>query len=214
MNHKELLVLPDLSISCNGSVMSVMLMSKYPIEELDKKNIALTEESASAASFLKMIFSMKNFGPNFETGPIRKITDVQKDKDAALVIGDAALTQPWASPFKDRIDLGDLWYSMTKLPFVFAVWVVRRSFAEKNPDRVREIIQLLSKSKQEGYANIGKIIKTGAEKLNLDQSLVKEYYNHLYCDFDLEKIKALEMFFKFLYEEKILKEKVKVELFS
>ena len=214
MNHKELLVLPDLSISCNGSVMSVMLMSKYPIEKLNKKNIVLTEESASAASFLKMLFSMKNLSPNFETGPVRKITDVKKDKDAALVIGDAALTQPWASRFEHRIDLGDLWYSMTKLPFVFAVWVVRRVFAEKNPDRVREIIQLLRKSKQEGYANIEKIIKTGAVELNLDQSFVKEYYNHLYCDFDLEKIKALEMFFKFLYEEKILKEKVKVELFS
>ncbi len=214
MHHKELLVLPDLSISCHGKVMSVILMSKYPMEELDGKKVVLTEESATAASFLKMVFSLKNVLPGLETRSIKKIEDVKDDVDAALIIGDAALTQPWDSLFKHRIDLGDLWYSMTKLPFVFAVWVVRRSFAEKQPDVVKNIIDLLNESKKGGYSNIEKIIKTGSEKLNLDQALIKDYYNHLYCDFGTEKIKSLEIFFKYLYEERILKEIVKVELFS
>ena len=214
MNHKDLLVLPDFSISCHGNVMSVMLMSKYPLEELDKKNVVLTEESATAASFIKMIFSMKNLKPNLRTQSIKRIVDVQKNADAALVIGDAALTQPWESMFKYRIDLGELWYTMTKLPFVFAVWVVRRSFAKEEPRIVRNIIKLLNKSREKGYANIEKIIESGATKLNLEPSYIKNYYNHLYCDFDTKKIKALEIFFKFLYEERILKEKVNVELFS
>ncbi|MCK5100504.1 MAG: menaquinone biosynthesis protein, partial [Desulfobacteraceae bacterium] len=196
-----------------GNVMSVMLMSKYPLEELDSKNVVLTEESATAASFIKMIFSMKNLKPNLKTQSIKTIEDVKDDADAALVIGDAALTQPWGSMFKHKIDLGDLWYKMTKLPFVFAVWVVRRSFAKKEPQIVRNIIKLLNESRERGYANIEKIIESGAAKLNLEPSYIKNYYNHLYCNFDAEKIKALETFFKFLYEERIIKEKVKVELF-
>jgi chorismate dehydratase len=214
MNHRDLLMLPDFSISCHGNVMSVILMSKYPLEELDEKNIVLTEESATAVSLIKMIFSRQNVNPNLETRSIKNIDDVKGKVDGALIIGDAALTQPWESLFKYRIDLGDLWFKLTKLPFVFAVWVVRRSFAENEPQIVKNVITLLNKSREDGYANIGKIIKAGADKLDLKQSFVKEYYNHLYCDFDSEKIKALEMFFKFLYEERILKEKVQVELFS
>jgi chorismate dehydratase len=214
MNHKDLLVLPDFSISCHGRVMSVLLMSKYPLKELDGKKIVLTEESATAVSFIKMIFSKNKVNPKLETRSIKTIDDVKDSFDGALIIGDVALTEPWDLMFKHRIDLGDLWFNLTKLPFVFAVWVVRRSFAEKEPEVVRDIIKLLNKSRDIGYDNIEKIIETGATKLNLEQSFVEEYYKHLYCDFDLEKIKALEMFFKFLYEEGISKEEVKVELFS
>ncbi len=214
MNHKELLVLPDFSISCNGNVMSVLLMSKYPLEDLDGKNIILTEESATATSFLKMIFSKREIKPKFETRSVKCLNDMSENVDGVLVIGDAALTQPWTSLFNYKIDLGDLWFQLTKLPFVFAVWVVRRSFAEKEPKIVRDIISLLNKSREVGYVNIDKIIETGSKKLKLDQSFIKKYYDHLFCDFDLKKIKALEMFFKFLYEERILKEKVKIELFS
>ncbi|MCK5541739.1 MAG: menaquinone biosynthesis protein [Desulfobacterales bacterium] len=214
MNCKELLILPDFSISCHGNVMSVILMSKYPLEELDGKNIILTKESATAASFLKMIFSRRNINPKFETRSVNSLNDVKGNVDGALIIGDAALTQPWATVFKHKIDLGDLWFKLTKLPFVFAVWVVRRSFARKEPQIVKEVILLLNKSRDLGYTNIEKIIESGAQKLNLNYSFIKEYYNHLYCDFNLEKIKALEMFFKYLYEEKIFNEKVRVELFS
>jgi chorismate dehydratase len=214
MHHKELLLLPDFSISCHGHVMSVILVSKYPLEELNGKNIILTDESASAVSFLRMIFSLKNIVPILQTCSIKKISDIEDNVDAALVIGDAALTQPWESLFNYRIDLGDFWYSMTKKPFVFAVWAVKRSFAQKEPQIVRNIISLLKQSRESGYANIEKIIQTGAEKLNLEKAFVEKYYNHLYCDFDKEKKDALEMFFRFIYEENILKEKVKIELFK
>src|SRR3989339_790671 len=52
MNHRELLLLPDLSISCHGRVMSVILASRYSIDELSGKTVRLSRESASAASFL------------------------------------------------------------------------------------------------------------------------------------------------------------------
>ncbi len=214
MHHGDFLLVPDLSISCNGKVMSVILMSKYPLEQLNKKNIVFTEESATAASFFKMIFSMKNIKPNLTTCAVKHINDIKENVDAALIIGDAALTQPWDTIYQYKIDLGDLWYSMTKLPFVFAVWVVRKSFAENNPDIVKKIIDLLNNSKEQGYINIEKIIEKGALKLDLDITYVKKYYDHLFCDLDDKKIKALAMFFKFLYEEKILDNRPEIKIFS
>ncbi|MBW2643311.1 MAG: hypothetical protein JRC89_08045, partial [Deltaproteobacteria bacterium] len=47
--HAEKLVLfPDLTISSDGKVMSILLVSKVPVQKLDKKIIALTNTSATS----------------------------------------------------------------------------------------------------------------------------------------------------------------------
>ena len=214
MNHREFLLLPDLSISCNGRVMSVILASNYSIDDLDGKKVMFSQESASAAAFLKMIFRRKKVSPIFEVGPTNNYQQISNSVDAALVIGDAALVHPWGQIFEYCIDLGQLWYDMTKLPFVFAVWVVRRSFAAKHPSLVKEIHKLLLASKDLGYRNIDKVIEAGKNKLGLERSMVKEYFDLLYCDLDDKKIKAMALFFDSLLDQGMLKERVDIEFFD
>ena len=213
MNHRELLLLPDLSISCNGRVMSVILASNYSIDDLNGKRVMFSRESASAAAFLKMIFRKKKIFPQFEVGLTNNYKQVSKSADAALIIGDAALLHPWGQVYEFCIDLGQLWYDMTKLPFVFAVWVVRRSFAAKNPSMVRDIHKLLLESKDLGYHNIDKVIEAGKNKLGLERSMVKKYFDLLYCDLDDKKIKSMTLFFDSLFDQGILNEKVDIEFF-
>jgi len=214
MNHKEFLLLPDLSISCNGRVMSVILASNYPIDGLDGKKVMFSQESASAAAFLKMIFRKRGVSPVFEVGPVNNYQQISNSVDAALVIGDTALLHPWGQIFKYCIDLGQLWHEMTRLPFVFAVWVVRRSFADKNPSLVKEIHKLLMASMELGYQNIDKVIEAGKNKLGLERSMVKEYFNLLYCDLDEKKIKAMGLFFDSLFDQQILSERAGIEFFD
>lgn len=214
MNHRELLLLPDLSISCHGRVLSVILASRYPIDDLSGKTVRLSRESASAASFLKMIFHQRNITPVYQTGDVSRIETVAQDTDAALIIGDTALTLPWHEKFRYCIDLGQLWYEMTGLPFVFAVWVVRRSFAESNPICVKKIHDLLMASKASGYRHLDKIIKLSAGKLNIEQQRIKEYFDLLFCDLDDEKIKAMGLFFDSLFEQKILDQRAKILFFN
>ncbi|NOX34547.1 MAG: menaquinone biosynthesis protein [Deltaproteobacteria bacterium] len=214
MNFKDLLLLPDLSISCNGRVLSVILASNYKIDELEGKNVMFSRDSASAASFLKMIFNQRNVAPRYLVGDVSNFQEISKSVDAVLVIGDTALTHPWGRIFEHYIDLGQLWFEMTKLPFVFAVWVVRRSFAEKEPALVKEIHELLLASKKMGYQNLSKVIRKGKDKLNLEESLVKEYFDLLYCDLDDKKIKAMGLFFDSLFDQEILKERPKIKFFN
>jgi len=214
MNHREFLLLPDLSISCDGRVMSVILASNYKIDDLDAKKVIFSKESASAAAFLKMIFRRKKVSPIFEVGATNNYQKMALDADAALIIGDAALLHPWEEVFNYCIDLGQLWHDMTKLPFVFAVWVVRRSFAAKNPYLTRKIHQLLLTSKDLGYRNIDKVIDAGTNKLGLERSVIKEYFDLLYCDLDAKKIKAMALFFDYLFDQAILKEKVDIQFFN
>ena len=214
MNHRELLLLPDLSISCNGKVLSVILASNYAIDDLEGKKVMFSRDSASAASFLKMIFNQRKVTPVYEVGPVTNCQMVSKFVDAVLVIGDTALIHPWDQTFEYCIDLGQLWYEMAQLPFVFAVWAVRRSFAQKYPSRVKEIHKLLLESKKQGYQHIGKIVEAGTNKLNMDQSVIKEYFDLLYCDLDGNKIKAMQLFFDSLLDQGILNERADIEFFN
>lgn len=215
MNHRELLLLPDLSISCHGRVMSVILASRYPIDKLTGKTVLLSRESASAASFLKMIFHQKNIAPVYQTGDVNNIESVSKNADAALIIGDMALTLSWHQKFDHCIDLGALWYEMTRgLPFVFAVWVVRRSFADSNPLLVKKIHALLLASKATGYQHLDKIVEISAKKLNIEEKRIKGYFDLLFCDLDHQKIKAMGIFFDSLFDQGILTEKAEICFFN
>ena len=214
MNHETLLLLPDLSISCHGNVLSVLCASNYELDDLDQKTVMFSQESASAASFLKMIFSLRQVYPDFKVGPVGNIDLIPSGVDAVMVIGDNALTQPWQEQYVHCFDLGGIWYEMTGLPFVFAVWVVREAFAKKYPEQVGQVLDLLHTSKKQGYAHIDDVILAGTQKLKLSHSLIKRYYDLLICDLDPLKIKAMKIFFESLYEQNILDTPAKVRFFN
>ncbi len=213
MNHRDLLVLPDFSISCHGRVLSVILMSNFSIKDLHGKNIVLTEDSATGAALVKLIVHQEGVCPNFSKARVRNLEDIPDKADAALIIGDAALTRPWESRFRYRMDLGSVWLEKTGLPFVFAIWVVRRSYAVRHRKMVEDVMDLFYTSRDKGYQNLDKIIKSGADRLRLDEAKIREYYSLLFCDFDNSKIKALGYFFDTLYDLNIFHDKVDLRFF-
>lgn len=214
MNHESLLLLPDLSISCHGDVLSVICASNYELDDLTGKTVMFSNESASGASFLKMIFSQRGISPRFRVGQVGDITAIPKDVDAVMVIGDHALTQPWDQRFSHRFDLGGIWHEMTGLPFVFAVWVVGETFARQNPKLVNQAHELLMASKKMGHSQMEHIIAEGQEKLGLDHALVKRYYDLLSCDLEPLKIKAMEKFFHSLHDQDILEGPARIRFFN
>ncbi|MEJ2202381.1 MAG: menaquinone biosynthesis protein, partial [Desulfuromonadaceae bacterium] len=54
-NWRNYLLLPDLSISSCGAVQSVLLLSNQPIDELEGASIALTGDSATSITLLKVL---------------------------------------------------------------------------------------------------------------------------------------------------------------
>ncbi len=214
LHHRELLVLPDLSISCQGPVLSVNLMGKYPIKDLDRKKVVLTEDSATSALLVRLIFAEQGISPEFSTHRMRTPDDIPEGTDAVLVIGDAALTQPWDDHFEYHTDLGELWHRTTGLPFVFAVWAVRRDYAQQYPEKVSQALDLFYQSRRQGYENIDTVIDRGVAKLNLERSVIEEYYEVLHCNLDDQKIFALEQYFEGLHTHGLFADRVKVELFQ
>ena len=215
-NHDEWLLLPDLSIACFGRVMSVILVSKKPFEKLTDNKVIITDKSAAAAELLKLLFSIKRVKPVFETMPIQCPDEIKKSADAALIIGDKALKEKWELHFDHVFDLGQMWLELTGLPFVFALWAVRKSFADKKPEVVSSIIKLFDISKEQGKKkkNLEDIAKKASEILGIDIDICRKYYELLNYNLDPLQLKGIRSFFEKLYKEKILSQEVRLRFFG
>lgn len=131
-------LLPELAISCDGPVRSVLLFSRRPVEELHGGRVLVSRSSMTSVALLELLFEQVwHRTPVFVPGDA-ELSDIGRfageEHDARLVIGDAALllaggddssgTRP-SYPYV--YDLGAEWKRWTGQPFVFAVWVALRS---------------------------------------------------------------------------------------
>src|SRR6266566_3495796 len=92
---RDLVLLPELAISCDGPVRSVALFSRRPVGQLDGRTVLLTASSRTAVALLELLCrDVWNVRPRFAQaraeGPDLDALG-RLPHDAVLVIGDAAL---------------------------------------------------------------------------------------------------------------------------
>lgn len=123
-------ILPDLSISSVGAVASVLLFTKIPVEQLDGRKILLSSESATSVNLLKILL-LQRYGCSC-TFEVARPSAIPGDdgSSALLLIGDSALRASLETSDLLVYDLGELWYSWTGYPFVFALWLCRTEVAD------------------------------------------------------------------------------------
>src|SRR5256714_9577389 len=127
---KELLLLPELAISCDGPVRSVALFSRRPVTDLDDHTVLLSASSRTSVALLELLCrDVWKIQPKFaearaEAQDLESLATLPHD--ALLVIGDAALQLAARRTYQHRYDLGEEWKRWTDLPFVFAVWAATR----------------------------------------------------------------------------------------
>ncbi len=124
-------VLDGIAISSLGEVKSVLLAHRQPIEQA--KEIFCDTASLTSVMLLKVLLAERGLKPEFK--PLESY-EAAKTKDFVLLIGDAALDFMFSGSDHAIFDLGAAWYEMTSLPFVFAVWALRRG-VENRELRVR-----------------------------------------------------------------------------
>ena len=136
-------ILPDLSISSDGAVASVLLFSQIPIEQLDGRKILLSSESATSVNLLKILLRQR-YGC-FCTYEVAtpSATMGNTGSSALLLIGDSALRASLETSDLLVYDLGKLWHDWTGYPFVFALWLCRKEVADGEELRMlaRQLVQ-------------------------------------------------------------------------
>ena len=194
-NASDWLLLPDLSISCTGPVLSVLFASRVPLEELSGKTILLTEESETSVDLLKILLHEKGVEPHIASGKVLNPDAIPDDVSGCLVIGDAALLHDWSRKFPHVYDLGVEWKKLTGLPFVFAVWAIRRDFCELAPAVVDRLVELFHDSRNHGLSRMETIIRDASARTGLAETTLMRYFYYLGVTLGEDELNGMQRFF-------------------
>jgi chorismate dehydratase len=198
-------LLPDLAISCDGPVRSVLLLSKLPAPELGGKRVMLSRSSMTSVALLELLFAnVWHCSPAFAPGDA-ELNDVARfadeEHDARLVIGDAALVlgsqTSGARPYPFVYDLGTEWKRWTSLPFVFAVWVAQRS---TSVDRALSVHATLIESRAWGLQHLDQLAERASQSSGVDTGTCREYLSGLDYGLSYPHLAGLTNFFNRLVE--------------
>ncbi len=114
-------ILDEIAVASLGDMKSVLLAHRQPLEEM--RVVYCDTASLTSVRLLRVLLGERGLKPEFKPLP-----DYNFDTppDNLLLIGDAALDFLFGGHEHNILDLGGAWFDMTKLPFVFAVWALRR----------------------------------------------------------------------------------------
>lgn len=193
-------IVPDLSISSFGEVRSVLLLSRYPVEQLSGKKILVSTHSHTSIGLLKILCKLRyGIEPVFESGTFSDRTEQDGEPDACLTIGDEALRLNRIHIYPHVLDMGQAWYDWTGLPFVFAVWVVRKKAVAQKNGEIDAAVEALIASKRWGCSNMERICEHAARSGVLEIEAMREYYRCLQYDLNENERKGLELFYSYLH---------------
>lgn len=204
--NDELLILPDLSITSNDFTKSVLICGNgdCEISDFEGKTLCIPETTASSAALITIIFRLRGLNVNIRQCSGTDIEKMLTQGDAALLIGDSAIKA--IGKYRIIADLGNEWKKLTGKKMVYALWVTRRDFAEKYPEKVKYVHDILIRSRDFAYQNIDLIASHISQQKNIDRDFMQEYLHTLNYDFDMETIESLELFFKLARECGIIKD--------
>jgi chorismate dehydratase len=195
-------LLPDLAITCDGPVHSVVLFSKRPIEALDDGAVLLSASSRTSVLLLDLLCRHRwGIRPRFATARAEAAdlaTLEALPHDAVLVIGDAALHLSTRSAYPVKIDLGQAWKEWTGLPFVFAVWAARRD----TPAEAAALVhQRLLESRAWGLEHLDQLAAEAADNTGVSEPVCRAYLGDLDYALSYRHLAGLTDFFRRLAQD-------------
>lgn len=205
-DSKRYLLLPDLAITCDGPVRSVMLFSTRPARELNGRRVIVSRSSMTSVALLELLFeNVWRARPEFVPGN-SELADIarfgEEEHDARLVIGDAALILNHArrgvegrdvASYPYVYDLGSEWKAWTGLPFVFAVWVAQRSTPV--PASLGAHASLMA-SRDWGLAHLDELAEQANRVTGVARAACVEYFEGLDYSLGYEHLAGLTEFFR------------------
>lgn len=114
-------LLDGIAIASLGEVKSVILAHRRPLDEI--REVYCDPASLTSVQLLRVLLAERGLRPEFKPLPGYDFPNLP---DCALLIGDRALDFGFTPHTHEIWDLGAAWYELTKLPFVYAAWALRR----------------------------------------------------------------------------------------
>jgi len=183
-------ILDGIAVASLGEVKSVLLAHRRPLPELTE--IFCDPASLTSVNLLRVLLAEQGLSPCFS--PLESY-DAAKELDGVLLIGDPAIDFARSSPPHQLYDLGAAWFEMTRLPFVYAVWALRRG--QKN----QQLRTRLRDAKAFGLDTLDSIISSRTE---YDFEFRKDYLGwHIHFHLGSEEKRGLTRFIELLRKHNV-----------
>ena len=178
-------VLDGIAIASLGEVKSVFLAHREPIENI--QTIYCDTASLTSVNLLRVLLGERGLKPEFKPLPSY---EAAKDLPNVLLIGNAAIDFSRAAHEHEIWDLGAAWFEMTQLPFVYAVWALRRGIENS------ELKRQLREAKAFGLDTLDHIINTRPE---YDLEFRKDYLGwHIHFHLGTDEKRGIARFVELL----------------
>jgi chorismate dehydratase len=192
----ELALLPDISISSDGEVQSILLASKVPVAELDGACVALADTSRTSQALVRILLE-RHWGVSPEYGEMPSdLAQMMRDAQAALLIGDDALRAFYQPTDLLKYDLGEAWREYSGLPMVYAVWAARADYAASDPDHVKRTGYALTSSNLYSHEHLEAISEYAARWEPFPVAFFRSYFEALHFHFSEAYRSGLVRFFE------------------
>ena len=183
--HDSYDVLDGIAIASLGEVKSVFLAHKKPLEEI--REIFCDPASLTSVNLLKVLMAERGLTPEFKTLPDYESAPSLEN---VLLIGDRGIGFLRAPHDHEIWDLGAAWFELTKLPFVYAVWALRRGIENK------QLRRQLREAKSFGLDTLDQII---ASRPEFDRDFRKDYLGwHIHYHLGADEKRGLAKFIELL----------------
>lgn len=183
--HDKYDILDGVAVASLGEVKSVFLAHRQPLEEI--KEIHCDTASLAGFNLLKVLLAERGLKPTLT--PLASYAEAPT-KQNVFLIGDRAIDFLFGNHDHQIFDLGTAWFELTKLPFVYAVWALRRGV--KNDELRRQ----LHSAKAFGMETLDNIINTRPE-YTLD--FRKDYLGwHIHYHLGLDERRGIAKFVELL----------------
>jgi chorismate dehydratase len=177
-------ILDGIAVASLGEVKSVFLAHRQPLEEI--KEIYCDKASLAGLHLLKVLLAERGLKAAFLPLPSYEQASSLPN---VFLIGDQAIEFSRAPHEHEIWDLGTAWNDLTNLPFVFAVWALRRIPNEPLRRRLRE-------AKNFGLDTLDYIISSRHE---FDQAFRKDYLEwHIHFHLGTEERRGMARFIELL----------------
>lgn len=187
-------ILPDLSISAYREMWSIKLFHRGPLQQA--RRVGLDPASESSNALLQIILREK-LQLGIELAPVAFGEDPAKreDLDGFLKIGDPCLMYV-PPPGYEAVDLAAEWHNFTNLPFVFAVWLVRKGVD------LEGLNTELFLAKREGLRHTEELARAAAPWLGMDFLRAKNYISRVvHYDLGRAELGGLDLFRRYLVRQ-------------
>ena len=178
-------ILDGVAIAALGEVKSVFLAHRKPLEQA--REVFCDTSSLTSVALLKVLLAERGLKPEFK--PLADYP-AARELDFVLLIGDAALDFAFNQTVHEIFDLGAVWYEMTNLPFVFAVWALRRGVENA------ELRHQLHEAKDFGMDTLDHIIRSRTE---YTEDFRKDYFGwHIHYHLGADEKRGIAKFMELL----------------